>query len=101
MILSRLCKTYPNDSIRALLTIISPFFRKSLQILGSSECHPGASCRTAFALSEVYERIGDSKMAARYMKEGKIHRSRIVGAEFFELGISPGEYDRFVGFSHR
>lgn len=78
-----------------------PFFHKSLQILGSSECHPGASCRTAFALSQVYERIGDSKMAARYMKEGKRYRSRIVGPEFFELGISPGEYDRFVGFSHR
>jgi len=83
----------PKSSIR--------FFRKSLQILGSSECHPGASCRTAFALSEVYERIGNPKMAARYMKEGKKHRSNIVGAEFSELGISPGEYDRFVGFSHR
>jgi len=77
------------------------FFRESLWIIQNSEYHPGASCRTAFALSEVYAQLGRFSEADSSIEEGRKLREQIPDVEQLGLGTSPEEYDKFVGFSHR
>jgi hypothetical protein len=72
-----------------------------LRIIQNSEYHPGASCRTAFALSEVYAQLGQFSEADSCLEEGKQLRGMISGVELLNLGTNPEEYDKFVGFSHR
>lgn len=74
----------------------SPLFLEALSILASGECHPGAVCRTAFALSRTYLLLGDSPSAHKYLASAHSYRARILDADIRDLDDNPSNYDRFV-----
>ncbi|KAI9052701.1 hypothetical protein LZ554_002978 [Drepanopeziza brunnea f. sp. 'monogermtubi'] len=77
-------------------------FLEALEIIQSSEYHPGTACRTAFALAETCSQHGCyGYVLPTYHARGITLRSQIVDWETLGLGESSEEYDRFVGFQHR
>ena len=83
--------------IRVWLTCLNrTLFEKALEILKTSECHPGAICRTAFALSETYSRVDNKCAAMQFELDGRNYRDRIANSMRTELGTRSQDYDKFV-----
>lgn len=70
-------------------------FIRALDILMICECHPGAICRTALALSAALATQG-SVEAERYHEVVNSYRARIHDTDVQELGEDAAQYDRFV-----
>ncbi|KAK1758829.1 hypothetical protein QBC47DRAFT_457232 [Echria macrotheca] len=70
-------------------------FTDAYRILSSGECHPGAVCRTLYALAESYRRL-EHPMASTCLREAETFRGRIRDVDTREFGQDPGRYDRFV-----
>lgn len=77
-------------------SICSPHFEEALETLRSSECHPGAVCRTRIALSESYEQCGDFEAAAEQCKLAEPSRLEIQDVDKGDSGQDAAKYDRFV-----
>jgi tetratricopeptide (TPR) repeat protein len=83
-----------------LLTLHRTFLRSALAILQPTEAHIGAKLRTAYALSDVLDDLGEFDEAARLTAEVERQlpeldsdlRGAVVDAKFF---------DRFVLYCHR
>ena len=90
-----------SDDGTRLISLNRSLFHEALDILEVSECHPGALCRSAFALFEAYDQCGDSHAAMRYELVGISHREKIRDVPASHLGKNPSEYDRFVSVVHR
>lgn len=73
----------------------SPLFLEALSILASGECHPGAICRTAFAVSGTYLLVGDNVSAQKYLASAHSYRARILDADIRDLDDTPSTYDKF------
>ncbi|KAI9659506.1 MAG: hypothetical protein M1821_001764 [Bathelium mastoideum] len=76
-------------------------YREALEILEASECHRGALCRTAFALSEVYDQLSDPSAVVQYQNIGLSYREQITNSLGSNLGMTSQDYERFVGIAHR
>ena len=71
-------------------------FEEAFDVLSNCECHPGAICRTALALSGALQRSGDEEGAAEYLAIAETHRSKITEVDTSDCGIDPERYDKFV-----
>lgn len=69
----------------------SPLFLEALGILANCECHPGAVCRTAFALSEAYLMEGNEALAQKYLAYARTYDISDDSA-----CSMPMSYDKFV-----
>lgn len=78
-----------------------PLFSEAFDILKSCECHPGAVCRSAFALADAYNQVGDNPSAQNYHDLGETYRARIIDVASSTLGANPASYDRFVSIGFR
>ncbi|KAI0886344.1 uncharacterized protein GGS22DRAFT_179230 [Annulohypoxylon maeteangense] len=70
--------------------------QQALAILTCCECHPGAICRTAFALASACQLEGDEEKYTRYIQLGKFTESGFSEDEKSVLETTPEYYDRFV-----